>query len=69
MVLHKKVREYKRKIGSDHGYPVIRVPIKLFRKLGLRINQEVIVEKADTNPFTWELHIKPANATVRKRSI
>jgi hypothetical protein len=47
-----------RRVTSDHGYPKISFP----KALGLKLNQNVIVEKVGTSPLEWEIRIKPANS-------
>ena len=50
----------KRKIIDNAGYPLVRLPIKLFRDLALTFGQEVYVEKVlGETPFSWEIRIKP----------
>lgn len=50
---------FRRRIRSDHGYPLITLP-KFFLKLGLKMHSEVIIEKRGSNPLDWEIIIKPA---------
>ena len=56
--------KFRRKVRSDHGYPLITLP-KWMLKFGLKLNQDVIIEKRGTNPLNWELVIKVV--TVQKK--
>lgn len=44
-----------RTVTGDHGYPKISFP----KSLGLKLNQEVVVEKVGTSSLEWEIRIKP----------
>lgn len=48
-----------RKIRNEHGYPVLDLPKTLCDEIGLRLNQEVVIERVETNPLNWEFRIKP----------
>ena len=46
-----------RRVTGDHGYPKISFP----KELGLKLNQEVVVEKVGSL-LEWEIRIKPFNS-------
>lgn len=52
---HKKQKPIVRKIREEHGTPILSLP----KEIGLRLNQEVVIEKIGSNPLTWEIRIKP----------
>lgn len=53
-------KKLKRKIREGgYGYAVVSIPPKIIRELGIKLNQEVIVEKSGRNPFDWEIKLKP----------
>lgn len=52
-------------VRSDHGYPRLMFP-KSFIAAGMKLNQEVIVERKGSNPLNWEITIKPLNNKNKK---
>lgn len=51
----------KKKVRDEHGSALIPVPKRMLQQIGLKLNQEVIIIcKENTNPFQWEIVIKPA---------
>ena len=48
-----------RKVGMEHGSPIIRLPKSLV-DLGLKLSQEIFIQvEKDVNPLLWEIKIKP----------
>jgi hypothetical protein len=54
----KKEKPIIRKIRDEHGTPTLSLPKKML-EIGLKLNQEVVVEKVGNNPFAWEIRIRP----------
>lgn len=52
---HKKQKPIVRKIREEHGTTILSLP----KEIGLKLNQEVIIEKIGSNPLNWEIRIKP----------
>ncbi len=51
-----------RKVGVEHGQPIIRLPKSLL-ELGMYMSQEVIIVRREgENTMAWELVIKPKQA-------
>jgi hypothetical protein len=57
---HKKQKPIRRRIRQEHGTPILSLP----KQIGLKLNQEVTIEKVDSNPLTWEIRIKPVEKRV-----
>jgi hypothetical protein len=55
---HKKEKPLVRRIRQEHGTLIL----SLSAKLGVKLNQEVVIEKVGSNPLLWELKIKPVQA-------
>lgn len=55
---HRKEKPVVRKIRQEHGTLILSLP----EKLGVKLNQEVVIEKVDVNPLLWEIRIKPSRA-------
>jgi len=53
---------FRRKVRSDHGYPLITFP-KFLLKAGMKLNQEVTIEKTERG---WEIITKPAKKPIGK---
>lgn len=51
----------KRKVRSDHGYPVIGIPKSFLERIALKLGQEVRVklERKGSNIFQWEIKLEP----------
>jgi len=52
---HKKQKPIVRRVRQEHGTPILSLP----KEIGLRLNEEVIIEKVGSNPLNWEIRIKP----------
>lgn len=51
-----------RTIRQEHGTPILSLP-KMFLDVGLKLNQEVTIEKkGNPNPLNWEIVIRPVQA-------
>jgi hypothetical protein len=55
---HRKQKPLVRKIRQEHGTLILSLP----EALGVKLNQEVTIERVHTNPLLWELRIKPNRA-------
>lgn len=55
---HKKQKPLVRRIRQEHGTLILSLP----DALGVKLNQEVTIERVNTNPLLWELRIKPNRA-------
>jgi hypothetical protein len=58
---HRKQKAIVRRIRQEHGTLILSLP----EALGMKLNQEVTIERVHTNPLLWELRIKP-NRTEKK---
>lgn len=55
-------------VRTSHKYTsYVRIPASLLKTLGLHLSREVVVEVTDSNPLNWEIKIKPAPKSKRKR--
>jgi hypothetical protein len=56
----KKEKQIKRNIREEHGTLIISLPKGFRKELGLKLNQNVTIERTHTNLLNWEIVIKPA---------
>ena len=50
----------KRKIRQEHGTFYVAIPMSIRQKIGMKLNDEVVIEPVSTNPLLWEIRIKSA---------
>jgi len=58
---------YVTKVRNQHGVALVRIHKSWIRELGIKLGSEVVVEKRGSNPFQWELVIKPKHQKVMER--
>jgi hypothetical protein len=56
----KKEKQIERNIREEHGTLIISLPKSFRKELGLKLNQNVTIERTHTNLLNWEIVIKPA---------
>lgn len=56
---HKKKKPIVRKIRQEHDTLILSLP----KKIGLKLNQEVMIEQVGVSPLAWEIRIKPVKAS------
>jgi hypothetical protein len=55
---YKKKKPIVRRVREEHDTLILSFP----KKIGLKLNQEVMIEQVGESPSSWEIRIKPVKA-------
>lgn len=51
---HRKEKPIVRRIRQEHGTLIVSIP----KRIGLKLNDEVIIDQIGKNPLSWEIRFK-----------